>query len=63
MLTWNDIIWPNLLIDACMNKGAEQIQAMERTPDVFQTVLTDVYLKSEVFLQILSFLQSRKYDS
>ena len=40
-------------MDACINKGAEQPQETERTSDVFQTVLTDVSLKScDIFADV-----------
>ena len=44
-----------------MNIDPVQHQGTEMTSDIFQTVLTDVNLKS--FLRILSFSKSRKYDS
>ena len=35
-------------MDACIYKHAAQNQEAERTSDVFQTVLTDVNLKSDI---------------
>ena len=49
------------LMEACKNKGATQHQEAERMSDIFWKVLTDVNLKSDMFLQILSFSKSRKY--
>ena len=49
-------------MDACINKGAAQHQEVERLSDTFLIVLTDVNLKCDIFLRILSFSKSRKYD-
>ena len=49
-------------MDACINKGTGQYQGAERTSAVFHTVLSDVNLKSYVFLRNLSFSESRQYD-
>ena len=48
-------------MDACINKGAAQHQEAERTSDVFQTILTEVNLTSDIFLRIFLFSKSRKY--
>ena len=48
------------LMDACFNKGTAQHQEAERTSDVFQTVLTDVNLNSDIFLRIW---RSRSQDN
>ena len=42
-------------MDACINKGAAQPQEAERMSDTFWIVLTDVNLKSDMCLRILSF--------
>ena len=48
-------------MDDCINKGAEQHQDSEKDVKCFSK--TDVNLKSDIFLWILLFLKSRKYDS
>ena len=40
-------------MDAYINKGAAQLQEAERMSDTFWIVLTDVNLKSDMFLRIL----------
>ena len=50
------------LMGACINKSAAQYQETEMMSDVFQTVLTDVNLRSDMFLRILSFSKSRIYE-
>ena len=49
-------------MDACIKKGAAQVQEAERTAVAFSNNFTDVNLKSDIFLRILSFLKSRKYE-
>ena len=46
-----------------LTKGAAQDQETEGTLDTFQTVLTNVSLKSDIFLRILPYSNSRKYNS
>ena len=48
------------LMDACINKGAVQYQEAERTSDVFQTVLTDVSLNSDIFFVDFGSLEVKK---
>ena len=48
---------------ACINKGSAQHQEMEKTSEVFQTVLTDINLKSDIILWILLFWKPKQYDS
>ena len=48
-------------MDACINKDTAQYQEAERMSDTFWIVLTDVNLKCDIFLRILSFSKSRKY--
>ena len=47
-------------MDACINKGAEQHQEAERALNVFQRVLTDVNLKSDIFFADFVILEVKK---
>ena len=42
-------------MDACINKSAAQHQEAERVSDTLWIVLTDINLKFDIFLRILSF--------
>ena len=44
------------MLTESLNKGTEQPQETERTSDVFQTVLTNVNLKSELFFVFFLFV-------
>ena len=50
------------LMDACINKGSVQYQEIEMNVKYFQKALTNVILKSDILLRILSFSKSRKYE-
>ena len=50
-------------MDLCLNKGPAQQLRKGNYVGCFQTVFTNVNLNSDIFLKILSFSKSRKYDS
>ena len=59
-LMWDDIIWLNLYCP--YKQGRCPISGSANDIGCFQTAFTDISLKSGIFLQILSFSESRKYD-